>query len=98
MSDSASSFLDGEYKNCFNINFEIGKIYFFHQSIGTGYAPLTYQQAMESIQNCTYRELDTSQPAVNIDPQLYTKMVENYHKEVMQNPDLFKDVLEYRGY
>jgi hypothetical protein len=89
-----------------NIDFQSGKTYFLHEGVlmglwrarTSGFEPLTYEQAMESIRNCTYRELDTSKTAEDMDPQLYKKAIEEYHAEVKQNPDAFKAILEYRGY
>jgi len=89
-----------------NIDFQPSKIYFLREGIlvglwrarTSGFEPLTYEQAMESIRNCSYRELDTSKTAEDMDPQLYKKAIEEYHAEVKQNPDGFKAILEYKGH
>jgi uncharacterized protein YceK len=89
-----------------NIDFQPGKIYFLREGIlmgwwrarTSGFEPLTYQQAMESIRDCTYMEIDKSKTAEDMDPQLYKKAIEEYHAEVKQNPGGFKAMLEYRGY
>jgi len=59
---------------------------------------MTYEQAMESIRECTYQELDTGKTAEDMDPQLYEKAIAEYHEEVKQNPDGFKAMLEYKGH
>lgn len=89
-----------------NIDFQPGKTYFLHEGVlpglwrarTSGFEPLTYQQAMESIRNCTYLEIDTGKTTEDMDPQLYKKAIEEYHVEVKQNPDGFKAILEYKGY
>ena len=89
-----------------NIDFQPGKTYFLREGIlmglwrarTSGFEPLTYEQAMESIRGCTYRELDTSKTAEDMDPALYKKAIEEYQMEIKQNPEGFKAILEYRGH
>jgi uncharacterized protein YceK len=89
-----------------NIDFQSGKTYFLREGVlmglwrarTSGFEPLTYEQAMESIRECTYQEIDTSKTAEDMDPQLYKKAIEEYHTEVKQNPAGFKDILEYKGF
>jgi hypothetical protein len=89
-----------------NIDFQPGKTYFLREGVlmgwwrarTSGFEPLTYEQAMESIRSCAYQEIDTSKTAEDMDPQLYKKAIEEYHAEVKQNPDGFKAILEYRGH
>lgn len=89
-----------------NIDFQPGKTYFLREGVlmglwrarTNGFEPLTYQQAMESIRDCTYQEIETSKTAEDMDPQVYKKAIEEYYAEVKQNPGGFKNMLEYRGY
>ena len=89
-----------------HIDFQPGKIYFLHEGVlmgwlrarTSGFEPLTYEQAMESIQECTYQELDTNKTFGDMEPKLYKKAIEDYHVEVRENPDGFKNMLEYKGY
>jgi len=89
-----------------NIDFQPGKTYFLREGVliglwrarTSGFEPLMYEQAMESIRSCSYQEIDMSKTAEDMDPQLYKKAIEEYHAEVKQNPDGFKAILEYKGH
>lgn len=89
-----------------NIDFQPGKIYYLREGVlmgwwrarTSGFEPLTYQQAMEAIQDCTYLEIDKSKTPEDMDLQLYKKAIEEYNVEVKQNPGGFKAILEYRGH
>ncbi len=89
-----------------NIDFQPGKTYFLHEGVvmglwrarTSGFEPLTYQQAMESMRECKYQEMDAGKTVEDMDPQLYKKAIEEYHADVKQNPDGFKAMLDYRGY
>lgn len=59
---------------------------------------MTYQQAMESMKECTFFEMDASQNPENMDPNLYKTAIDEYHADVKQNTEGFKNILEYKGY
>jgi hypothetical protein len=88
------------------LDFQPGKIYFLREGVvmgmwrarTSGFEPLTYQQAMESMKECTYFEMDASQNPENVDPKLYKTAIDEYHSDVKQNPEGFKNILEYKGY
>jgi hypothetical protein len=64
----------------------------------TGFSPLIPQEAMEAINNCTYWEYDPNRGGEDMDPNLYKQAIANYNENVKQNPDGFKDMLQYKGY
>ncbi|MGD0275267.1 MAG: hypothetical protein ABSB79_04290 [Syntrophales bacterium] len=53
---------------------------------------------MEAINNCTYWEYDPNRGGEDMDPNLYKQAIANYNENVKQNPDGFKDMLQYKGY
>jgi hypothetical protein len=89
-----------------NIDFQPGKIYFLRQGVTLGvwrartrgFEPLTYEQAVEAIKGCTYREISPGKSAEDLNQELYKKAIEEYHAEVKTNPDGFKAMLEYKGH
>lgn len=89
-----------------HIDFQPGKIYFLHEGVimgvwrarTSGFEPMTYEKAMESIRGCTYQEIDPSKPVEDMDPELYKKAIAEYEAEVKENPAGFKAMLEYRGH
>lgn len=88
------------------IDFQPGKIYFLHEGVlmgwwrarTSGFEPMTYQQAMDSIRECKYLEMDKGKTAEDMDPQLHQKAIEEYHADVKQNPDAYRAMLDYRGH
>lgn len=87
------------------LDFQPGKRYFLQQGIAmgiwrartSGFYPLTAQEALNAIANCTYLELDPNAEAVDMDPALYQKAIDEYRADVKVNPDGYKDMLEYKG-
>ncbi|MBI4633659.1 MAG: DUF2846 domain-containing protein [Deltaproteobacteria bacterium] len=89
-----------------HLDFQQGKTYYLREGVlmgwwrarTSGFEPLTHQQAMESMKECTYWELDASKITEDMDPKLYRAAIDEYHAEVKQNPGGFKSILEYKGY
>ena len=42
-------------------------------------------------------EYDPKTGQEDMDPQLYQQAIDEYHKDVKENPDAFKEILEYDG-
>lgn len=90
----------------YQMDLQSGKTYYLRDGVimgmwrarSSGFTPLTPQQAMEAIKECTFLELDPSKPHEDMDPKLYQKALEDYQAELKANPAGFKDVLEYKGY
>lgn len=88
-----------------HLNFEAGKRYFLKQGIAmgvwrartSGFFPMTAAEAQKSIQKCTYLELDSSKPFPDMEPELYQKAIEEYEAGVKNNPDGYKELLQYKG-
>jgi hypothetical protein len=88
------------------IDFQPGKIYYLREGITmgiwrartSGFSPLTAQEAKEAMSKCTYMELDPKNNVGDMDPKLYQQAIADYHSEIKQNPEGFKDMLEYKGY
>jgi len=88
-----------------HLNFEAGKRYFLNQGIAmglwrartSGFFPMTAADAQKAIQKCSYLELDSSKPFPDMDPALYQKAIEEYEDGVKNNPEGYKELLEYKG-
>jgi hypothetical protein len=89
-----------------HFDFQPGRVYFLREGVimgwwrarTSGFEPLTYEQAQEAMNGCTYLEFDTAKGAEDMDPKQYRQAVDDYHAEVKQNPEGFKAILEYNGY
>ena len=87
------------------IDFKPGRIYYVREGVimgwwrarTTGFSPMTPQEAKDAMSHCTYWELDSKNSVGDMDPQLYQKAIADYLEEVKQNPQGFKDILEYQG-
>jgi hypothetical protein len=88
-----------------HFDFQAGKRYFLRQGIAmglwrartSGYTPMTSQEAQEAIKNCAYLELDPKAEAPNMDPALHQKAIDEYNAGVKENPDGYKELLQYKG-
>jgi hypothetical protein len=63
-----------------------------------GFSPLNPQEAAGAMNNCTYMEYDSTKGGEDMDAKQYQQAIADYHTEVKQNPQGFKDMLEYKGY
>jgi hypothetical protein len=88
------------------IDFRPGRIYYLREGIAmgiwrartSGFSPMTPQEAREAMSNCTYWEIDPKNKIGDMDPKLYEQAIADYHAEVKQNPEGFRDVLQYQGH
>ena len=88
------------------IDFKPGRIYYLREGIAmgiwrartSGFSPMTPQEAKEAMNSCTYWEVDPKSSIGDMDPKLYEKAIADYHLEVQQNPEGFRDILLYQGY
>ncbi len=89
------------------LNFQPRKRYFLREGVAmgvwrarsSGFTPVPTAEAMESIKNCTYLQLD---PAANIEgqdlePAVYKQAVDDYTVDVKANPDGYKEIVNYKG-
>ena len=89
-----------------HLDFQPGKIYYLREGVllgmwrarTSGFSPVNQQEAMEAMKNCTYMEYDPTKGGQDMDPKLYQQTITDYHTEVKQNPEGFKNMLEYKGY
>ena len=89
-----------------HINFETGKTYSLTQGVTmgvwsartTGFYPLTQEEAAAAMTRCEYQEYDPSLGGEDMDPQQYEQAVRDYEIEVKENPEGFRELLEYKGY
>jgi len=89
-----------------HLNFESGKIYYLREGVTigwwrartSGFSPLNPQEAMEAMNNCTYWEYDPKLGGEDMDPKLYRQAIADYHEEIKQNPEGFRDILQYKGF
>jgi len=88
------------------IDFQPGRIYFLREGVimglwrarTNGFEALTYEQAREAMDSCTYLVFDPNKGGEDMDPKLYQQAIKDYQEEVKQNPEGFKAILEYKGY
>ena len=88
------------------IDFKPGRIYYLREGIAmgiwrartSGFSPMSPQEAKEAMNSCTYWEVDPKNNIGDIDSKLYEQAIADYHIEVKQNPEGFKDILQYQGY
>lgn len=89
-----------------HINFEAGRTYSLHQGVtmgmwrtrSTGFYPMTQEEAAAAMARCKYQEYDPSMGGEDMDPQEYEQAVRDYEIEVKENPEGFRELLEYKGY
>jgi hypothetical protein len=88
------------------IDFQPGRIYYLREGIAmgiwrartSGFSPMTPQEAKEAMNSCTYWEIDPKNAMKDMDPKLYEQAITDYLVEVKQNPEGFKDILQYQGH
>ncbi len=86
-------------------DFQPGRKYFLRQGVSmglwrartSGFHPMTAAEAQQAIQGLTYLQLDTTKEFPDMDPALYKQAVDEYHTGIKENPEGYKDLLEYRG-
>ena len=87
------------------LDFQAGKHYFLRQGVTmgvwrartSGFFPMTAADAQKAINSCTYTELDSSKSFPDMEPDLYQKAIEEYNTGVKENPEGYKELLEYKG-
>ncbi len=88
-----------------HFNFEQGKRYFLRQGVTmglwrartSGFFPMTAEEAHKAIQKCTYLELDPQKQFPDMETAVYQKAIEEYNTGVKENPEGYKELLEYKG-
>jgi hypothetical protein len=88
-----------------HFNFKPGKTYFLGQGVSmgiwrartSGFYPMTQEDAEKAMKHCNYLEYDPTTGQEDMDPKLYQQAIDEYLKDVKENPDKFKDIIEYDG-
>ena len=88
-----------------HLNFEAGKNYFLRQGVTigmwrartSGFFPMTGQEARDAVQKCTYLQMDPSKTFPDMEPPLYQKAIAEYQAGIKDNPEGYKELLEYKG-
>ena len=88
-----------------HFDFKPGKTYFLGQGVSmgiwrartSGFYPMTPEDAEKAMKNCSYLEYDPTTGQEDMDPKLYQQAIDEYLKDVKENPDKFKDIIEYDG-
>ncbi len=87
------------------LDFQAGKHYFLRQGIAmgvwrartSGFFPMTAADTQKAITSCTYTELDGNRTFPDMDPSLYQQAIEEYTAGVKENPEGYKELLQYQG-
>ncbi|MFZ0134293.1 MAG: lipoprotein [Desulfobacterales bacterium] len=88
-----------------HFDFKPGKTYFLGEGVAmgmwrartSGFYPMTLEDATKAMKNCSYLVYDSNTGQEDMDPQLYRQAIDEYLKEIKENPDGFKDILNYDG-
>ncbi len=88
-----------------HINFKPGITYFLGEGVTmgvwrartSGFYPMTKADAMKAIQSCSFLEIDPRKTMDDMDPKLYREAIDAYENDVKENPDAYKDILNYNG-
>jgi len=88
-----------------HFDFKPGKTYFLGEGIAmgiwrartSGFYPMTHEDAAKAMKNCKYLEYDPKTGGEDMDPKLYQQAIDEYLKDVKENPEAFKDILKYDG-
>ena len=88
-----------------HFDFKPGRTYFLGEGVTmgvwrartSGFYPMTQEDATKAIKNCSYLEYDPKTGQEDMDPKLYQQAIDEYIKDVKENPDSFKDILKYDG-
>ena len=86
-------------------DFKAGKTYFLGQGVAmgiwrartSGFYPMTPEEAAKAMKACSYLAYDPKTGEEDMDPQLYQQAIDEYLVDVKENPDAFKNILEYDG-
>lgn len=88
-----------------HLDFKAGKTYFLGEGIAlgiwrartSGFYPMTQEAAEKAMKDLTYLEYAPKNGAEDMDPKLYRQAIDEYLKDVKENPEAFKDMLKYDG-
>ncbi len=88
-----------------HFDFKPGKTYFLGEGIAmgmwrarsSGFYPMTPEDATKAMKGCRYLEYDPKSGQEDMDPKLYQQAIDEYFKDVRENPDAFADILKYDG-
>ena len=88
-----------------HFDFKPGNTYFLGEGIAmgiwrartSGFYPMTPEDATKAMKDCSYLEYDPKTGQEDMDPKLYQQAIDEYLKDVKENPDAFKDILKYDG-
>jgi len=86
-------------------DFKPGKTYFLGEGVTmgvwrartSGFYPMTQEAAASAMKDCTYLEYDPTAGQDDMDPKLYQQAIDEYLKDVKENPEAFKEILKYDG-
>lgn len=88
------------------INFLPGKTYSLQQNVSMGpwraqpmhFWPMSFAETRELVRHCTYYEFTPGKGARDMDPESYKSAVDQYHSEIINNPDSYHALQEYHGF
>ena len=88
-----------------HFDFKPGRTYFLGEGVTmgmwrartSGFYPMTPEDAAKAMKNCDYLEYDPESGLEDMDPALYQEAIDEYHRDINENPDVYKDILKYDG-
>lgn len=86
-------------------DFKPGKTYFIGEGVTmgiwrartSGFYPMTREAAEEAMKECDYLQFNPAASGEDIDSELYQQAIKDYEDDVKNNPDSYKEVLQYDG-
>ncbi len=95
---------EADNKDTARINFEPGRIYFLQQGIYPGwnattrFSPMTLEEAKLEIQEAVYYVYDSGKPGKDMSEKDREEEVAAFEKENKEDPERYRDILNYKGY
>lgn len=88
-----------------HFDFKAGKTYFLGQGVAmgiwrartSGFYPMTPEDAAKAMKSSSYIAYDPNTGEEDMDPKLYKQAIDEYLVDVAENPETFKEILEYDG-
>ena len=88
-----------------HFDFKAGKTYFLGEGVTmgfwrartTGFYPMTPEDAAKAMKVCSYLQYDPNAGQEDMHPQLWEQAIDEYLKEIKEDPEAYEDILKYGG-
>ena len=88
-----------------HFDFKPGKTYFLGEGVAmgvwyartSGFYPMSPVAAARAMKDCRYLVYDPKTGGEKIDPKVHQQALDDYHEDIKENQDAFKNILTYDG-